>query len=214
MESSAVAVARRVKVSEMLMQPDIMLSPARTVIGMGSPFTADVSIRDSPDSTTPSTAIRSPTFILTMSPTSISSASTRTYSPPRSTSASSTRSSVTSVIALRLRETAMSSNNSPMRKKSTTPTASAYSPRANAPSVATVIRKFSLNTLPFVRLLTVALRTFMPSTRYAAAYSAIAAGRNCVRRCTAIAAANSTTPAASTAISSLLFSSWSWCSCS
>ena len=152
----------------MLIQPENIRSPSFTVTGTGSPFTADVSILELPDATTPSTAIRSPTFILRMSPTSISSASILTNSPSRSTSASSTRSSATSVIALRLFATAMSSNISPIRKNSTTPTASAYSPSAKAPSVAIVMRKFSSKKFPASIFLTVALRTFSPRIKYAA----------------------------------------------
>ena len=106
MESSAAAVALRVNVSERLIQPERTSSPMRTVIGTGSPLTADVSILDSPSSTTPSAAILSPGFMRRISPTSISSEGIRLNSPSISTSASSTLSPATSVIAFRLRATA------------------------------------------------------------------------------------------------------------
>ena len=56
---------------------------------------------------------------------------------------------------------------SPTLKKSITPTASVGWPMANAPPVATVIRKFSSKTRPCTTPRNAPARTFQPTARYA-----------------------------------------------
>ncbi len=165
-DSDAVADASTVTAPLRFMQPDVTSSPALTETGTGSPFIADVSIFVSPLIIFPSTAKLSPGFTLMTSPFSTLSEGLRTNSPSTSRSTSFTFRSAAADIALRLFSTAYFSNISPIVKNNTTPTASENSPSAKAPTVATVIRKFSSNILPFGTLRTVATIILAPRTRY------------------------------------------------
>ena len=96
--------------------PDVTSVPTLADTGTGSPVTVDVSIIVSPSVITPSRGIRSPGRTSKISPSSASSASITDTSPCSSTRlTTSGRISITSMIWERLRSTAFSSNNSPIR---------------------------------------------------------------------------------------------------
>ncbi len=85
-------VARNRKLPDRLSDPPITSSSAVLSTGILSPVTSDSSTVERPSTTTPSTGIRSPGRITTMSPGSTCSGGTETTVPSRSIRASAGRS--------------------------------------------------------------------------------------------------------------------------
>ena len=98
----------------MFTQPETTSLPSFTPTGTGSPVTAEVSIRLSPLTTTPSSGILSPGRTSIMSPISISSGSSSITLSPSIYLTTSGRISTASIICLRLFPTAISSKSSPI----------------------------------------------------------------------------------------------------
>ena len=132
----------------MFTQPLITLSPAATSVGSDSPVRAVVFIDETPSSTMPSSGIFSPGFTTIISPCFTSSGDTVMIPFSVSRFALSGRMSISAVIDFLLRSVAICSNSSPIEKNSITNTASGYSPTANAPIVATHIKKHSSKISP------------------------------------------------------------------
>ena len=106
------------------MQPERASLPAETGRGTGSPVMAEVSSADTPESTTPSSGIRSPGRTAMTAPGWISAGSVSTNPASVFKWATSGQRSISSPIDRRDRATARCSNSSPTWKKSMTATAS------------------------------------------------------------------------------------------
>ncbi len=155
------------RTAEMLTVPETTSSPTETSLGTDSPVRALVSSEDSPDTTIPSRGTFSPGWISMMSSTATSSGSTSSTPSSLTTRAKSGWMSIRSAMDCLVLPTARFSNHSPTWKNSITAAASGYIPMANAPSVATDIRKFSSRKFPRPMFLAAFSRTSYPTTRYA-----------------------------------------------
>ena len=105
--------ARKVKLPERLMEAAMTRAPGAFSAGMLSPVTADSSTLDRPVSTVPSTGMRMPGLMTTVSPTATSSAGISVSTPSRSTSAVSGARSISARMAAPVRPLARASRNLP-----------------------------------------------------------------------------------------------------
>jgi hypothetical protein len=108
-------VARNTTLPVVLTVPPITSSPGLRDTGRGSPVSIDSSTADAPDSTTPSTGMRSPGRTTTSSPTATVSTATSCSRPSRRTSAVRDRSLASRRIASEVRPLARASNRRPSR---------------------------------------------------------------------------------------------------
>ena len=97
-ESSYSLVTLTLSIPSPFTHPDMISSPSETLLGTDSPVRADVSIKDSPSITTPSSGTLSPGLTTTILPISTSSGSTSSVSSPLSTKADSGAIAIISVI--------------------------------------------------------------------------------------------------------------------
>src|SRR5208283_2500287 len=168
LDSPALRVTRISTRPSMQMKPASASWPGPTLRGIGSPVSAEVSMKLLPEMTRPSRGTRSPGRTKISESTGTSSGRTTTSSPSLRTRAESGRRSRSFLMDLRLRSTDRCSRISPTLKKIITATASEGRRIAKAPPVATVMRKFSSNTRPRKIPRTAAASTFHPASRYAA----------------------------------------------
>ena len=155
-ESSYSLVTSTTILDERFTVPETTSSPGPTSRGRDSPVRARVSTADDPSTILPSRGIFSPGMTAMVSPTETSSGSTVSVLPSRMTWAVSDWMSMRSEMDSLVRPTARLSNHSPTWKNSMTATASGNMTSSasgtadtrNAPTVATVIRKFSSRTCP------------------------------------------------------------------
>ena len=164
-ESSYSLETSTLRTAEMLIVPETISSPAAMSLGTDSPVRALVSRVDSPETTFPSRGTFSPGRISMMSPTATSSGSTVSVEPFLTTWAKSGWMSMRSAMDCLVLPTARFSNHSPTWKNSMTAAASGYIWMANAPKVATAIRKFSSRKFPRPMFLAALRRTSYPTTR-------------------------------------------------
>ena len=171
--SPKLLVVRTVITPEMLTHPEKTSSPTPTSRGTLSPVKATVFREVAPSVTTPSRGIFSPGRMTMLSPTDTSSGLTVRVLPSRSTLAVSGRMSIRWAMLSRLFPSAYPSKSSPIWKKSITKTASGNcvsapgrNPMPRAPSVATDIRKCSLNASPCASPSAASFNVSKPMSRY------------------------------------------------
>jgi hypothetical protein len=121
--SAPTRVARTTRRPEVLTHPPVTASPTVTSTGTGSPVSIEASTADTPESTTPSTAIFSPGRTTNRSPAASLATGMRTSRPSRSTAASFAPSSASTRSAAPERRLARASKYRPSRISTVTPAA-------------------------------------------------------------------------------------------
>lgn len=160
-------VTETVSFAERLTVPETISFPGPMSLGTDSPVRARVSREERPSTTLPSRGTLSPGRTSMVSPTETSSGSTVSAAPPLTTWANSGWMSISVAMDCLVLPVALRSNHSPIWKNSITAVPSGYIWMANAPSVATAMRKFSSRKFPCPMFLAAFHRMSYPMTMYA-----------------------------------------------